>query len=330
MAADSGTTTSSPPRGTWAKGDCGGSSSTMLPPWSSASTMMEGLGSPVISRPAQMRSTMQGTTSTLPSSCAWRSFTAAESFSQAYSTGRCSSSFSGSMLSLGPSQDATPLPREQLKEDAFCSRKSHVCVSFDSTRWPQPSREQPNASSTSQLSSTRTVSVTSFMGLQVLPLTLSSTKSEFDLMSLSHALEGRCRMTYGCPVASRAGITSPRPSRPAPMCTWAIPVSSKLFSSWAVFELPAWGRSAARRALRSGKGLPGVAVLDSWAETTVLETALDPWAGRWCTGRLKRMRRPAERASRLRAGGVTPGRKARAAVAAVIARLPRFGVTSDG
>mmetsp|Transcript_8318 Transcript_8318/g.15005 ORF Transcript_8318/g.15005 Transcript_8318/m.15005 type:complete len:259 (-) Transcript_8318:501-1277(-) len=195
IAADSGTTTSGPCSGTLALAASGGLSRTMLPAWSSASTVIEGLGPPSISRPAQIRSTMHGTTSTFPSSCACRSFTAAESFSHAYSTGRSSSSLSGSILNLGPSHDATPLPREQLNELAFWSRKSQVWVSLDRTRCPQPSREQPKASSTSHASSLIPVSVTNFSGLHVLPLTLSCTKSASELVSLLHALEGRCRMT---------------------------------------------------------------------------------------------------------------------------------------
>mmetsp|Transcript_37385 Transcript_37385/g.105501 ORF Transcript_37385/g.105501 Transcript_37385/m.105501 type:complete len:222 (-) Transcript_37385:734-1399(-) len=116
MAAVCGTVTASPTRGICALGFSGGFSSTMLPVWFSASTEMTGSGSPVTSRPAQMRSTMQGTTSTRPASWFASSFTALESFSQAYSTGRSSSSRSGRLLSRGPSQFDTLPPTEVLND----------------------------------------------------------------------------------------------------------------------------------------------------------------------------------------------------------------------
>ena len=37
-------------------------------------------------------------------------------------------------------------------------------------------------------------------------------------------LEGRFMMTYGDPLLSSAGNTSPNPSRPAPKCTWSLSV----------------------------------------------------------------------------------------------------------
>ena len=122
------------------------------------------------------------------------SLTALESFSQAYNTGRCPTSASGSTLSMGPSQLETLPPTEVLKDVALLMSLSQLRLSFESTWEAQQHRGEgaalawdwlgrgveggqfhtmlpqdspishTNRSSVSRSSSTISVSVTSFRG----------------------------------------------------------------------------------------------------------------------------------------------------------------------
>mmetsp|Transcript_12631 Transcript_12631/g.23973 ORF Transcript_12631/g.23973 Transcript_12631/m.23973 type:complete len:216 (+) Transcript_12631:582-1229(+) len=182
----------------------------MLPLQGSVLTTME-LAS--ILRLEQMRSTMHGTTLTLPATSSFSCSTALWSFSHAYNTGCSSSGSSGSWDSSGPRILGSAGPTEQVKEVAALAMSTHCALAASvSTRLPLPGSAHSSARTSSSYTTRSPPSMAAF------PLMVTPTRSGRSARMGLNSSKGGCMMAKGTLPATIAGKTSPMPSRPAPKC----------------------------------------------------------------------------------------------------------------
>mmetsp|Transcript_26236 Transcript_26236/g.73628 ORF Transcript_26236/g.73628 Transcript_26236/m.73628 type:complete len:235 (-) Transcript_26236:373-1077(-) len=174
-------------------------------------------------REEQMRSTMQGMTSIFPLRSSPRLSTASWSFSQANSLGRISlGSLSLSFSTMGPTISHTLGPMEQLKEVASFTISSHSGPGWIRTRLLPAFIE---SFMSAKLSAVMTVNPPEILDS---PLMTTSTVLSLRRASASPG-KGGCMIANGTLLLTMALKTSPRPSFPAPKCTWNPSVLSLVF-----------------------------------------------------------------------------------------------------